>query len=529
MKRLFFTLILLAACSSQQPTPTPPTPHDETVTQVTPPWFHPPRSVRAELKPDIRSPEEITAAACRGPSGQWFCKTPQSPSVRASSATAVGPIIPPSWTVPQWYVDPSNSSGAASDNNNCTTTSTPCLTWHEINDHRWGCLGSPQACPRLRQNTNITFLSSHTTNADPVIFLPSIENSSFVTMQGAAPTVVATVSLSGVTPRSTAAGSNSLLIANLGASATVNMLLENTTHPSRAWSYASLGGNSFSITQPMVKLATPFAKTSPAEVNTWTTGDSVKLMVPIAINIVQAIPVMTDLDPVTSYNVLNIYQLSVFNPASDADQMVLGEFSAIGETSIGRVANISGGFSGNTDTLTSFNSLMNSGSLSTYCSFFMYGGAIGAAVSATTAAILLDEDVIIGGGGFQISGGRIEVSRVYLDATLSLFTGNVQIVQQFFTPAIVYGSATGTILVTGNSRVAVSGDTYAHIFTAPTLISPGISLNGSSTGCSSTGGATPTIACGISTTPAHLDAAAGAAGFGGNAFVLGGASVESSL
>lgn len=43
--------------------------------------------------------------------------------------------------------------------------------------------------------------------------------------------------------------------------------------------------------------------------------------------------------------------------------------------------------------------------------------------------------------------------------------------------------------------------------------------------CSSTGGATPSIACGITINAANLDAAAGAAGFGSNAFQLGGGSL----
>jgi len=523
MKRLFFALALLSACSSQQPTPTPPVPHDETVTQVTPSWYHPPRAIRAELKPDTRSPEEITAAACRGPNGQWFCRSPQP---RASSATAVGPIIPPSWTVPQWYVDPSNSSGTASDNNNCTTTSTPCLTWHEINDHRWGCIGSPNACPRLRQNTNITFLSSHTNDSDPVYFLPAIEHSAFVTLQGAAPTLVATVSLSGVTAKSTVAGANSLLIANIGGSGVANMLLENTTHPSRAWTYMSLGGGSFSITQPMMKLTTPFSLISPAEVNTWSNTDSVKLLTPVAINLISAIPEYADSDLATQTNVLNLYQFNVLNPLGTASYVMFGTFSAIGEVLVSRVANVSGGFDSNVNVFSSFNSILGPASINSYSAFFSFGGSISGTVGSVGSATVLDEDIIITGGGWRQYGGIVDLSRVYIDSNIFTYAGGISVGAEFFSPAAIYGSASHNMNLNQASHLSLAGTTFTNAFTAPALIT-GILLNNSATACSSTGGATPTIACGISTTPAHLDAAAGAAGFGGIAFNLGGASINS--
>ena len=522
MNRFYFLLVLLIACSNKpvQDTSSPKL-HDETVTQVTPSWYHPPRAVRTELKSDTRSPAEITAAACRGPNGQWFCNSPQP---RASSATAVGPIIPPSWTIPQWYVDPSNTSGAASDNNNCTTTSTPCLTWHEINDHRWGCIGSPNACPRLRQNTNITFISSHTTTSDPVYFYPSIENSAYVVLQGAAPTVVATVSLSGVTAKSTTAGANSLLIANIGGSGAANMLLENTTHPSRAWAYASFGGGSFSITQPMVKLTTPFSSTPPAEVNTWANTDSVKLLTPVSVNLVAAVPVYTDFNNSSGgFNLLNIYQLLVFNPAASADQSFVGTFVSTGEVNWTRVININQGFNNNSNSFVNYNTLL-AGSVDSSSSFWVFGGEVSGAISGNGGNALLDGDVIINGGGWQQYGGEVIWGRVYMDAASLVFSGTMDLIQEFYAPAVIYGNTGKIINVEGSSRFANVGQTFVNAFTAPSLVT-GIELNGVATACSSTGGATPTIACGISTTPAHLDAAAGAAGFGGMAFNLGGASV----
>ncbi len=44
--------------------------------------------------------------------------------------------------------------------------------------------------------------------------------------------------------------------------------------------------------------------------------------------------------------------------------------------------------------------------------------------------------------------------------------------------------------------------------------------------CSSTGGSSPTTACGISITPTNLDLAVGSGGFGGTAFAIGGGTIS---
>src|SRR5579859_7853982 len=87
----------------------------------------------------------------------------------------------PAMQVPQWYVDPGNVTGCASDSNNGTTATCgsqpgigPLLTWNALNTQRWGCTGG-LPCPRLLQSTNITFLSSQTGTGDPIVFQPSIE------------------------------------------------------------------------------------------------------------------------------------------------------------------------------------------------------------------------------------------------------------------------------------------------------------------------------------------------------------------
>lgn len=96
------------------------------------------------------------------------------------SSSAVAPPLPISWTQPAWFIDPANSTGAASDSNTCTSVTKPCLTYAGV-VQIWGGTTSP----RLRQNTTITFLSSQWNDGDPVDVTPYVENGATVTLQGA--------------------------------------------------------------------------------------------------------------------------------------------------------------------------------------------------------------------------------------------------------------------------------------------------------------------------------------------------------
>ena len=113
------------------------------------------------------SNDELTAMACRTATGEWRCAS----KVPAMKFGAIGgvrpPILPASWAVPNWYIDPSNISGAASDANNCTSRATPCVTWAEI-VARWG-----TNAPHISAATVITFMSSQTAPwTDPVVWMP---------------------------------------------------------------------------------------------------------------------------------------------------------------------------------------------------------------------------------------------------------------------------------------------------------------------------------------------------------------------
>lgn len=543
---LLSLIVLVGACSPQPPSKSdapieaslssaPP------VTSTMPAWrdlLHPSVAAPAPApKPDLRTSAQITQAACTGADGSWRCVS-KKPVVMATSTSV--PIIPSSWTVPNWYIDPANASGCASDSNSCTSSTCggtgvgPCLTWQQINSQRWGCQGNPAACPRLRQTTTITWLSSAINDSDPVSFTPQMENGINVTLQGGTPATVATVSLAGTTSKSRAAGSNSLLITTLGASGAVGQLLSNTTHPSRAWVYRSLGGNSFDITQPLVAQSAGAVLPAPAEVDTWTNTDSVTLLTPIAVNFVYLAPVSDGL-----LSVLSLYQLSAYDPGgTGASQLTISESGSalvdLQEMSVKRNLFVSGTSS---EPITVANVEM-AGSVQLTGSFIVRGGAtmpsstnVALSVTGTFQNSILDADMILGVGSGPIVMSapslNLGLGFVYIDTSVAVQSGIVEGVTGSYSGHVIYGGAGDTINMLGTSHFFLASGTFTNGFTAPALITPGIQFNGTSAACSSSNANNPdVINCAIGSTVAHLDAAQGTAGFGGSAFALGGASVS---
>jgi hypothetical protein len=115
---------------------------------------------------------------------------------------------------------------------------------------------------------------------------------------------------------------------------------------------------------------------------------------------------------------------------------------------------------------------------------------------------------------------------VYLDSNFYISSGEIFAQASNYAGApIFYGSASHNINLIGSTHMSVIGNNFTAAFTAPALVSPGIVISGNSSACSHTNASPDVVNCGVSTTPAHLDAAAGASGFGSNAYLPGGASV----
>ncbi len=376
-----------------------------------------------------------------------------------------GPVLPPSWTVSAWYIDPANSIACASDSNSGTSATCsggcsgstcpsgvgPLRTFQELDVHRWGCIGNPTSCPRLRQDTVVTFLSSHVDNSDPVYFYPAIEAGAHVRIQGQLPAPVVSGTLSGVTVanRSTP----TLTLATLGAGAATGQLLVNSTHPARAWVYASAGGSSWKLSQPLVPVTLPTTSLTPAEVNTFANGDSYALYSPVAVNIVSVVPTLTDVAPGFD-NSLAIYQLQFYDPLAPGDDTVsLGENVRTYESYAQRLVGIIPTPGAelihaciNVWTNGAYNSAAGDTDTTQYT-----GGVI--AAFPVFGTIALDGDVIIGAGGFAaINGGNLQTNYygpVYIDTGATLAFGAVE------TPYSGYGA--GNVIVWGPGTLNVQG------------------------------------------------------------------------
>ncbi len=223
------------------------------------------------------SPESPMA---RGPRGSAHAHAGHPTAAHAAARPAAvgspGPIIPASWTIPNWYVDPANSTGCASNSNNCTSATCggggvgPCLLVTEITGHRWG-----TQSPTLAQNTTITVLSPETLNQEHIILTPYVVAGSVFGLIDT-PTLEGTFTLGVVTPKNRATAQ--LLTSTGFAVGNPGDLVVNATHPSNARIYQIAAGTA-TLTQPLAPItiadASDFPSAMPAEVDTWATGDSV--------------------------------------------------------------------------------------------------------------------------------------------------------------------------------------------------------------------------------------------------------------
>jgi hypothetical protein len=444
----------------------------------------------------------------------WSC-TPQARTFGASGGTA-SPIIPASWTVAAWFIDPANSSGTASDSNNCTSSATPCLTWHQVNDVRWGCQGSPAACPRFQQSTAIEFMSSQADNTDPVYFYPAAERGSTIQIFGplGAAQQIATGVLSNVTAKNRA--TPQLLLAQSGATA-IHQLVVNTTHASRAWTYLLSSGSIYKMTQPEAPITVPGG--CGAEVDTWTNGDSVTVYAPVQVNISSTNYIQNDFNGGFNNNQIYLYNISVNDfGASGINSQLTGSIAS--ESLVVRGFGVGGPF----DAVTTSN--CNSFFVNAVNAFSTRGGNISFSAGAllgvsTLSNVALSGDVISAGTSSlsgTIRGGASSSTGVYIESAKILsLTGSVSGVS-----TIWWGP--GTLNVSGSGRLQYTANA------ATNLLVTTLQLNGVSTGHSINTAANVDTPCGgISLTAANLDTAVSATcattGFGGLAFNPGGASI----
>jgi hypothetical protein len=453
----------------------------------------------------------------------WRPAPPEAPTDAGHvvGATNSNPIILPSWTIPAWFIDPSNTIGCAADTNSgtiatctggcngsvCTSGLGPLLTFSELNVHRWGCQGNPTACPRLQQNTTVTFLSSQTSAADPVLFTPLLKSGAQLSgVLGAAQTVCA-ATLGQTTPKNRALHPQLLTTAFTGCTGTlaVGELIVNTTHPSRAWTALATADvpPRWNISQPLAPMTS--GGSTPAEVDTWALGDQVTLYQPVAIDVVVAAPTFTDFNGPNNY--LWLDGITLLDPLGPGhDNAYIGQGAALGESFSQRVLTFAavGGTLNVLNLVNDFASegLLNGPQLGVTNGTIQAGVLAAGLNSVAITGFGLDKDVLVLSNAVWST--QSSLGLIYLGAGVVLQTQGVTTTTS---SAIIWGP--GILDMGGPSRCSYLAG--AGEATAIFVNTGGLELNGQSKGCLGLPASASAFAtCNLAVTPANLDANLGA-------------------
>lgn len=474
--------------------------------------------------------------------------TVQGPGIKLTA----GPVQPttvannPWFKVATWDIDPANSTGCASDQNDCQRSSCggtgqgPCLTFNGGIIARWGTYQ-----PRLQQQTTITWISSQSGTGDAVKLQPYIESGGQLIILGTA-TTAATVTINGATFQAKSYGSNHELQANLTASGAEGQFLNNQTHASVAWSYKQVSGNIYAISQPLNPNATPASVYPVPEVDTWASTDSVKLQTFPLVDLVDLEPQSDDSQGVAPCVVAGVTVMAP-NATIGSDSFTVGpnvtlqsmrslKTLNVVDPNVGSLAfadasagipvpatvclncALEGGVTVNGGSIP-FEGL---GPIFGMVGGYMHSPAFGQHTGTTTlVATSLDGDVIVAGGPIDggtgavfINGGSLGL--VDIQGVISA-VGSVTMNGNYSG-----GNNSGQTLWGGGEYIVASGQLQYNFggnsLTAVNtfLLAGGLGLGGGSTACSVGVGPGPAAwNCGITITPAAIDAPVGASGFGG--------------
>ena len=359
------------------------------------------------------------------------------------------------------------------------------------------------------------------------MFLPEIDipaAAGTVLLQGTPINVATGVSLAGVVAFNRSGPQ--LENANIGASGATGQLVTNTTTTSRAWVYANVAGNTFSLNAPLAQAASPWATQTPAEV-AWANTNLVNLSTLTKLNVVSIGATVNTYNTTNTVPFLVVDQLDFFDPLSATDSglapVSVGSNVQVFESLFERVVNVS--------TAADFGDIFTNCNITNGIGGGTSGRGISKAVGGLYQGVLtapfnmaLDGDIIVNSTFASIVGdgrarfGGATYGTVYLDTGTTLVAGGTVGSQSNYNTStpIVWGP--GTFNARGRVAYPSGAGLGASTFLVTTL-----QINSQTLACKGQPGAGGiTIACNASLNAALLDTNAGATS--GCTFVAGGGS-----
>ncbi|MGH8748814.1 MAG: hypothetical protein ACREU5_06880 [Burkholderiales bacterium] len=405
-----------------------------------------------------------------------------------------------------WLID----SVDGNNENDGLTPSTALKTKSEL-ARRWGSWS-----PTIDATVTITYASPDTTGDDPGFFAPNFVNGGSL-RHTASPLSTFSGTLNVVTAKSQAGnqGLVSTFTVTTGAVSSGVLLVNATRGNSAAFAVRDTGGGAWLLTQPMAPY-TPNTFPSPTENNAWANGDAITGFVLPSIDIARVG------GRCAAYN-------AAFAPAHIVDHLTIVDAGV--DSGAGTIAIDPGAC------------------VIAWQTSFVRNVSVSGSGTAVIASTFLNCDFqsqcnVVGTATTNVLAGSLRAGGILVNATL----GNDVVVQQSlvcagvtFSSSAVYVDSASSFQIDGNfdasGAVAFYGAGTLNVkgllrFTAATagaaLPIATLQLNGVATGYSNaTSTGTVTVHGGIALSAANLDAAAGAAGFGGYAFG-GGATISRS-
>jgi hypothetical protein len=413
-----------------------------------------------------------------------------------------------------WVIDPQNVSGLASDENDGKTLATALLhkaEWFRRVGYTWS--------PTTATSMNFVYLSPDTDDKDPGFFAPNLENGAqFMHQPNSLPAHSFTGTLLAVTPKSRVAGASGALESTFTVATgavVADMLLVNATRGnSEALAQANLGGGNWRISQPWAPSADPFNPTQ-VTVDTWANGDAITGYVLMNVNLAGLRGQQSLFANGGVGFGHTVYHLTAWDPIPGGEDLFLLDGAVnplILASHVQRTMCLNGQaaqFPGRVALNASLDAAATGkGDNSPLGGAGILGGII---KSGTFDGVFLENDVIVSGPVFarQCNLGQVFVAPT-ITLTLDAFTDMTG------AGSVVYGDHASL----GNLNARSGTCQYSGV--ATTAFVCNLFLNGVTTGYSRvTAGGTGTGGAvtwhNLNLTPAALDAAAGAAGFGGDA------------